>query len=157
MLEGRNIVLLKTFSKIYGLAGLRIGYAITTAAIAAALDRVREPFNVNFAAQIAAQAALRDIDFVEKSRQLNFQGRDYLYQEFEQLGLNYVKTNTNFIFLDTGRDCQQIFHELLQRGVIIRTGDIFGYPTFIRLTIGTMAENIRFIKALEEVLEVVPL
>ena len=155
--EGRNIVLLKTFSKIYGLAGLRIGYAITTPAIAAALDRVREPFNVNFAAQIAAQAALRDIDFVEKSRQLNLQGRDYLYQELEQLGLDYVKTNTNFIFLDTGRDCQLVFRELLQHGVIIRTGDNFGYPTFIRLTIGTMEENRRFIKALQEVLEVIPL
>lgn len=154
--EGRNIVLLKTFSKIYGLAGLRIGYAITTAAIAAAFERVREPFNVNIAAQIAARAALRDNDFVQNSRQNNLQGKDYLYREFKQLSLDYIETQANFILLDTGRDCQKVFQFLLLRGVIVRTGDVFGYPTFIRISIGTMEENRRFINALKEMLEVLP-
>lgn len=155
--EGRNVAVLRTFSKIYGLAGLRVGYAITTSAIAAALDRVREPFNVNVLAQIAAQMALRDIEFVEKSRCLNQQGKDYLYQELQQLKLNYIKTNANFIFLDTKRDCQKVFRALLSHGVIIRSGDVFGYPTYIRLTVGTMEENRRFINTLRKVLEDIPL
>lgn len=150
---GKNVVVLRTFSKIYGLAGLRIGYGLTSPEIAAAIERVTEPFNVNLLAQVGALAAIDDQEHVEKSYQMNKEGKEYLYKEFEAMGLKYIKTDANFIFLDTGKDCQEIFNKLLKLGVIIRTGDIFGYPTYIRVTIGNMEENQRFIASLAQVLE----
>ncbi|SHG61098.1 histidinol phosphate aminotransferase apoenzyme [Thermosyntropha lipolytica DSM 11003] len=149
---GRNAIVLRTFSKIYGLAGLRVGYGITTPAIAQAVERVTEPFNVNLLAQVAAEAALDDKEHLEESRQLNLEGKKYLYSRFEEMGLRYVPTQANFIFVDTGRDCREVFKKLLQLGIIIRTGDIFGFPTFIRVTIGTPEENKRFIEGLKKVL-----
>ena len=151
--RGRNVIVLRTFSKIYGLAGLRIGYGITTPEIAALVNRVREPFNVNLLAQTAAIGALADREHLQKSRELNLQGRDFLYREFSRLGLEYVPTEANFIFVDIRRDCRQVFQALLKEGVIIRTGDIFGYPTYIRVTIGKPEENQRFIAALDRVLQ----
>ncbi len=150
---GRNAIVLRTFSKIYGLAGLRIGYGLTTPEIAGAIARVTEPFNVNLLAQIGASAAIDDVEHVEESYQMNLAGKKYLYQQFEELGLKYVETEANFIFVDLGRDCQEVFRELLKLGLIIRTGDIFGYPTFIRVTIGSSEENKRFITGLKKVLE----
>jgi histidinol-phosphate aminotransferase len=151
--RGHNVVVLRTFSKIYGLAGLRIGYGITTPEIAAAVNRVREPFNVNLAAQKAAMAALDDEEHLALSRETNRWGRKYLCEEFQRLGLRYVDTQANFLFVDTGRDCQQVFSRLLAQGIIVRTGDIFGYPTFIRVTIGTESENRRFVQGLVRALE----
>ncbi|NMA63989.1 MAG: histidinol-phosphate transaminase [Syntrophomonadaceae bacterium] len=151
--RGHNVIVLRTFSKIYGLAALRIGYGITTPEIAEAVNRVREPFNVNSLAQAAAAAALDDTEHLKRSRELNQQGKEYLYQEFEKMGLSYVPTETNFIFVDTGRDCQEVFQQLLPQGVIVRTGDIFGYPTSIRVTIGSQTENQRFIENLKRILE----
>ncbi|MBO8158468.1 histidinol-phosphate transaminase [Thermosyntropha sp.] len=150
--EGRNAVVLRTFSKIYGLAGLRVGYGFTNPEIAKAVERVTEPFNVNLLAQIAAEAALDDIEHVKKSCRLNREGKNYLYSQFEEMGLKYVPTEANFIFVDTGRNSREVFQKLLQLGVIVRTGDIFGFPSFIRVTIGTEEENKRFINALKEVL-----
>lgn len=150
--QGRPVVVLRTFSKIYGLAALRVGYGVTTAEIAAAVERVTEPFNVNTLAQIGAQAALDDEKHVRTSQDVNSAGKQYIYAELERMGLYYIPTEANFIFLDTGRNCQEVFARLLQRGVIIRTGDAFGHPTFIRVTVGTPQENQRFIKALREVL-----
>lgn len=149
---GRNAVVFRTFSKIYGLAGLRVGYGITTPDIAQAVERVTEPFNVNLLAQVAAEAALDDAGHVEKSCRLNQAGKEYLYSEFEKMGLEYVPTQANFIFVDTGKNCQEVFKKLLKLGIIVRTGDIFGFPTFIRVTIGTPEENKRFIDGLKEVL-----
>ncbi|MBC7074889.1 MAG: histidinol-phosphate transaminase [Syntrophomonadaceae bacterium] len=151
--DNRNVITLRTFSKVYGLAGLRIGYALTTPFIAQAVERVTEPFNVNMLAQLAAIAALDDQEHVEKSRQMNFEGKQYLYSEFDKMGLNYIETDANFIFVDTGKDSQEVFGELLRKGIIVRTGDIFGFPTFIRVTIGTQEENARFIDGLRGVLE----
>lgn len=151
--QGRNVIILRTFSKIYGLAGLRIGYGLTKPEIAGAIKRITEPFNVNLLAQIGAVAAIEDTEHVEKSRQMNNLGSEYLYKEFAAMGLNYVKTEANFIFVDTGRDCREVFAKLLQLGVIVRTGDIFGFPTFIRVTIGSLEENNRFIAGLKKVLE----
>lgn len=151
--QGRNVIVLRTFSKIYGLAGLRAGYGLTTSEIAAALEMVSEPFNINLLAQAGALAALEDNEHVEKSRMLNSQGKQYLYREFQQMGLSFVETDANFIFVDTGKDCLQVFQELLKHGVIIRTGNIFGYPTYIRVTIGTMEQNARFIRELKSILE----
>ena len=149
---GRNVVVLRTFSKVYGLASLRVGYGITRPAIAQAVEMVTEPFNVNMMAQVGALAALDDIEHLRNSRAVNSLGKKYLYNEFDKLGLYYVLTDANFIFVDIAKNCQEVFKALLQLGVIIRTGDIFGYPNFIRVTIGTAAENERFIKSLSQVL-----
>jgi len=150
--QGRNVVVLRTFSKIYGLAGLRVGYGITSLEIAAAVNRVREPFNVNLLAQVAAVGALEDDEHLRQSQQVNIEGRDYLYGEFERMGLKYVPTQANFIFVDIQQECRPVFQALLREGVIVRTGDIFGYPTHIRVTIGKPDENRRFVTALTKVL-----
>jgi histidinol-phosphate aminotransferase len=146
-----NVVVLRTFSKIYGLAGLRVGYAVARPEIVDCLERVREPFNVNSLAQEAAVAALGDQEHVAKLRNLNRVEKQYLYREFSRLGLDYVPTEANFILFDAGRDEKQMFQSLLRRGVIVRGG--FGYPTRMRMTIGTRYQNERFIQALESVLE----
>jgi len=150
--EGRKVITLRTFSKIYGLAGLRVGYGITTPEIAALVSRVKEPFNVNAIAQAGARASLADRDHVLKSRQVNAEGLEYLYTEFTKMGLYYVPTQANFVFVDTGHDSKVLFQNLLRKGVIVRSGDIFGTPTFIRVTVGTRAENERFVSALQETL-----
>jgi histidinol-phosphate aminotransferase len=150
---GRNAMVLRTFSKIYGLAALRIGYALTLPEIAQAIEMITEPFNVNMLAQVGALAAIDDANHVERSREVNSAGKKYLYNELENMGLYYVPTEANFIFLDTGKNCQEVFQAMLRLGVIVRTGDIFGLPTFIRVTIGTLAENERFIKTLLQVLK----
>lgn len=150
--SGKNVIVLRTFSKIYALSGLRIGYGIASKEIIELINRVREPFNVNSMAQTAALASLKDKEHLENSFKANSEGKQYLYKEFEKMGLNYVPTQTNFIFVDIGVDCKEAFQALMKKGVIIRTGDIFGEPTFIRVTIGKPEENERFIKALKEVL-----
>jgi len=153
VLEGRpNVVVLRTFSKIYGLAGLRVGYAVGPSSIIAHVNRVREPFNVNMLAQAAAAAALGDEDHIKRSLGVNSEGKNYLYKEFEKMGIRYWPTEANFIWADLGKNIKEVFHEMLKRGVIIRTGDIFGYDTFARITIGTPEQNKRLIKVLGEVL-----
>jgi histidinol-phosphate aminotransferase len=151
--EGKNVIVLRTFSKIYGLAGLRVGYGVAKPELISSLMRVREPFNVNMVAQAAAFAALGDKGHVERSRDANEEGKAYLYGEFKRMGLDYAPTEANFIWLVTRADCQNVFAKLLRRGVIVRTGDIFGAPDVIRVTIGTMDQNNRFITNLEEVLK----
>lgn len=151
-LERPNIVVLRTFSKVYGLAGLRVGYGVANPKLAAWINRVKEPFNVNAMGQIAAIAALEDQDHVQRSIEVNRQGKGYLYDEFKKLGLKYVPTQANFIYVDLARPCDAVFKGLLKQGVIIRKGDAFGQPTFIRVTIGTQEQNQRFIGALEAVL-----
>jgi len=150
--EGRKAVVLRTFSKAYGLAGLRIGYGIAPPELAMALKQVREPFNVSSIAQAAALASLADPDQVQRSFQLVQDGKQYLYEQFEQMGLEYVPAQANFIFVDVGIDSRKCFEELMRRGVTVRTGDIFGLPTHIRVTIGTMEQNRKFIEALRDVL-----
>lgn len=150
--EGRDVIVLRTFSKIYGLAGLRIGYGVSTPELIGLLSRVREPFNVNMIAQSAALAALGDQEHVVKSREMNEAGKKYLYGEFDRLGLSYMPTHANFIWVNIKTDCKNAFAKLLRRGVIVRTGDIFGAPDVIRVTIGTPEQNKRFIETLGEVL-----
>jgi len=152
--DGRRAIVLRTFSKIYGLAGLRIGYGATTPELADALERVREPFNVSSVAQAAALASLQDGDQVERTRALNEEAKDYFYREFERLGLEYTPSYANFVWVDLGRECRPVFTELLKRGLIVRTGDAFGEPTHIRVTTGTPHQNQRFVAALEEALGV---
>jgi histidinol-phosphate aminotransferase len=150
--EGRHVIVLRTFSKAYALAGLRVGYAIARPDIIDAMNRVREPFNVNSVAQAAALAALQDQEHLRRAVELNRQGLEYLYRHFERLGLPYVRSEANCVMVDLQRDSQPVFQALLRKGVIVRTGHIFGLPTYLRITTGKPEENERFIRALEEVL-----
>jgi histidinol-phosphate aminotransferase len=150
---GRNVVVLRTFSKAYGLAGLRIGYAIARREILEPLERVREPFNVNALAQVAAVAALADQEHVRRTRELNREGLNFFYQLCEELGLGYIPSWANFVMIDVGRDTRAVFQALLRQGVLVRTGDIFGMPTFIRVNTGTREDNARFADALRAALK----
>jgi histidinol-phosphate aminotransferase len=150
--EGRNLVLLRTFSKIYALAGLRVGYGMARPEIIQALHQVREPFNVNLVAQAAARASLKDPGQVARSRETNRAGKALLTAELEGMGLGVVPTEANFLFVDLKRDCRAVFEALLRRAVIVRTGDIFGLPNHVRVTIGTPEQNERFLRELHSVL-----
>jgi histidinol-phosphate aminotransferase len=147
--EGKNILALRTFSKIYGLAGLRIGYGITTAAIAELMNKVRQPFNTNSPAQAGALAALGDRKHVEKSIAVNNEGKQYLYQSFQQLGVTYTPTEANFILFETALDGKDVYTALLKQGVIIRP---MGGKR-LRVTIGLPEENRRFVAGLEKVIK----
>lgn len=150
--EFDNLLILRTFSKAYGLAGLRIGYAVSNKEVIGYLNRVRGPFNTNAAAQIAAIAALDDEGFIHRSMENNKKGKEYLYSSFKEMGLYYVPTHANFMMVKVGLPSDLVFKELLKKGLIIRSGDIFGMDDWIRLTIGTPEENEIFIKALAEVI-----
>lgn len=150
--EGRNVVVMRTFSKVYGLAGLRIGYCSAGPCVAEGLKFVRPPFNVSSVAQAAALAALDDDDHLRSSLELMRETKRYWYGEFEAMGLPYVPTQANFMLVDTLRDCREVYEGLMRRGVTVRTGDIFGLPTHIRVSYGTMEQNEKFITALKEVL-----
>jgi histidinol-phosphate aminotransferase len=143
--EGRNVLALRTFSKIYGLAGLRIGYGITTAAIAELMNKVRQPFNTNSLAQVGALAALADRKHVEKSVTMNNEGKQFLFREFDRLGISYVPTEANFIMFETALEGREVYDRLLKTGVIIRPMG----PKKLRVTIGLPEENKRFAAALE--------
>ncbi|WP_411347336.1 histidinol-phosphate transaminase [Paenibacillus sp. WLX2291] len=147
-----NLLILRTFSKIYGLAALRIGYGIGNAAVVKLVNQVREPFNTSRIAQAAARQAIRDQQFVDDCRSKNREGMDVLLGEFDRLGLPYFPSETNFIMVDTKHNAMDIFQGMLRRGVIIRAGHQ-KYPTYIRVTIGTPEENEAFIRALEETLQ----
>ena len=149
--EGRNVYVLRTFSKTYGLAGLRIGYGIAPEGGVKLLHRVRQPFNVNAMAQAAAMAALKDDDYVQRTRQLVTDGLREFEVAFKRLGLEYVPSVANFVLVKTGRG-RELFEALRRKLVIIRPVDAYGLPDYVRITIGTHEENARVIKALEEVL-----
>ncbi len=149
---GRRIAVLKTFSKIYGLAGLRVGYGLMPAAIVDAENRIRPPFNVNAIAQAAGVAALTDTEHIQKSRETNSQGKTYLYKAFEDMGVSYVRTQGNFILIDLQRDAAPINQNLLQQGVIVRPIRGYGLPNHLRITIGTAAQNTRLVEALKTAL-----
>ncbi|RMF95524.1 MAG: histidinol-phosphate transaminase [Candidatus Schekmanbacteria bacterium] len=148
----KNLVILRTFSKIYGLAGLRIGYAIASEEIIDILNRIRQPFNVNSAAQTAALAALSDEEHINRSIEVNEAGKDFLYKELEKLNLDFVPTEANFILIDCKADCDEIFLKLLKLAVIVRPMKGYDFPTSIRVTIGTAKDNKRFISSLERIL-----
>lgn len=150
--EGRDVLVMRTFSKAYGLAGLRVGYGIAGPRVMEGLILAREPFNVSTVAQVAALAALDDPEHVQRSVALVEEGRDYLYAQFEALGLPYVPTQGNFMLVDTGLDSKEVFGGLMRRGITVRTGDIFGLPTYIRVTFGTMPQNEAFVAALREII-----
>ena len=148
----KNIVILRTFSKIYGLSALRVGYGISNRKIADVLNKVRQPFNVNGFAQIAASAALDDSEFLNKTLQGIKEGKEYLYNEFEKLGIFYLQSEANFVFFKLNYDNDFIFEEFLKKGIIIRSLKSFGYKDALRVTVGTMKENEQFVKSLQEIL-----
>jgi histidinol-phosphate aminotransferase len=151
-IKNKNIIVLKTFSKAYGLAGLRIGYALAQAELISYMERARQPFNVNSLAQTAAIACLDDKKFLQKTRTVVLEGKNYLYDALTKLGLAYVPSVTNFILIDLGRDCLDVFRELLKFGVIVREMKQYGLKNFIRVTVGTKKENERFIKVLKKII-----
>jgi len=147
-----NIIILHTFSKIYGLAGLRVGYGFSTAEIISALMKVRLPFNVNLIAQIAATAALDDKEYVKKSLKNNEAGKIYLYQELDRLNLKYTPSYGNFMLVHFAGDVQQVFEKAQQKGLILRTVREYGLPNSLRITIGTPAQNKKLIDNLKNII-----
>ena len=144
-----NLIISRTMSKCYGLAALRVGFALASAEVTDFLNRIRQPFNVNHLAMVAAVAALKDDVFIEKSREINKAGMAQLEAGFEQLGLNYVPSRANFILVDIQADPAQTFNALLKEGVIVRP---VGIANHLRVSIGTEAENAKFLVALAKVL-----
>jgi histidinol-phosphate aminotransferase len=149
--DNRNVIVMRTFSKTYGLAGLRIGYAVTPPECAHLLDRVRQPFNVNAMALAAALAALSDQEHVARTREMVKAGLSFFEKAFRRMGLPYVPSVANFMLVQTGSG-RRIFRELQQRRVIVRPMDVYGMPEHIRISIGTRMKNERCVAMLEEVL-----
>ena len=148
----KNIVVLKTLSKIYGLAGLRVGVMLAPPETIDLVNRVRTPFNVNEFAQAAAIAALDDYDFIKRTCEATWQGLDYFYQELKKMGLPYIESQGNFVMFDTLRDVGEVNESLLRRGVILRPIQNYGFQTQLRLSVGLPHENQRAIQALREVM-----
>jgi len=147
-----NLIVTRTFSKAYGLAGLRVGYALSTPEIADLLNRVRQPFNVNSPALAAACAALDDTDHVARAVALNREGMATLTAAFRELGLEWIPSVGNFVTVDLGRPAGPVYQGLLREGVIVRPIAGYGLPNHLRITIGTATENARCITALRKVL-----
>ena len=150
--NARPCIVLRTFSKAYGLAGLRLGYGVGPAPLVTALQKARQPFNTNRLAQEAALAALDDEPFVNRSRQLFREAKKYLEQRCTALGLDYEPTFANFLLIRVG-DGAAVAAELMRRGVIVRPMAGYGLPEHIRVSFGTMPENRRFIEALQAALD----
>ena len=149
--RGRLLLTLRTFSKIYGLAGLRIGYGVGPLDVIAVLNKIRQPFNVNSLAQVAALAALEDDEHVARTRAHNREGLAYLRAACERLGRPTVPSWANFLLVDVG-DAGRVYDALLRRGVIVRPMDVYNFPRHLRVTVGTRAENERFVESLTAVL-----
>jgi len=144
------IITTKTFSKFYGLAGLRIGYGIARAELIEQMEKVRQPFSVNLLAQKAAEAALGDEEHREKTARINEKGKRYLYEELTRLGFSFVPSEANFILVHLGPRVPQVMEGLMQEGIVVRDMAGYGLGEYIRVTIGLPEENKRFIKALEQ-------
>ena len=145
--EGRNVVVMRTFSKIQGLAGLRIGYGLASQEIADVLQKTRQPFNANSIAQAGALAGIHDEEYMQKTRELTYEGREFLQGEFSSMGLEFVPSAANFVLLRVG-DGDKIFQALLRRGVIVRAMRSYKLPEWIRVSVGTMDQNRRFMAEL---------
>jgi len=149
--KGRNVIALRTFSKMYGLAGFRVGYGVAKKEFIHALDKVSSPFSVNRLGQIGAAAALEDKDHVQKTREMNETGKDYLYRHFEEFDIFYIPSETNFVTIDVKTDTKPIANELQKKGIIIRPLSMYGLPTFLRVTTGTPEQNKRFMDAFKKI------
>ncbi|MEA3305617.1 MAG: histidinol-phosphate transaminase [Candidatus Omnitrophota bacterium] len=148
----KNIIILRTFSKAHGLSGLRIGYGIAEEETVRLMNRSRQPFNVNSMAQAAAIASIEDKKHITKSKAAVCKGKRLLYEELDSMELDYVRSDTNFILIDVKRDGKDVFENMLKEGVIVRDMKAYKLDSYIRVTIGTMPENRRFVTALRKVL-----
>ena len=151
--EHKNMIILRTFSKIYGLAGLRVGYGIAHESLIKEMEKVRAPFNLNSIAQSAAAASLDDAAFVTETLQKNEENKRFLYQEFTRMKLTYIPSHTNFIMVNVKRSAKDVFEKLLQCGYIVKGGHVLGMPEYLRVTIGTKEECQGFVRSLAKVLE----
>lgn len=145
-----NLIVLRTFSKIYGLASLRIGYGVAQENLIRTLEPAREPFNTNTFAQLAAVAALQDQDYVESCRLQNREGLEQFYQFCEKNNLSYSKSQGNFILIDFKVDGNEVFQYLLEKGFIVRSGKALGFPTSVRITVGSKEQNSGVLKVIKE-------
>lgn len=150
--EVSNLVVTRTFSKAHGLAGLRIGYGLSHPGVAELLNRVRQPFNVNAMALIAAETALNDVDHIERSIYLNNAGMQHLIKGFDSLGIHYLPSVGNFLCIDLEQPARSVYEGLLHEGVIVRPIDNYGMPNHLRISVGLEEENERLLKALAKVL-----
>ena len=148
-----NLVVTRTFSKAYGLAGLRIGYSVSNQDIADLMNRTRQPFNVNAMSLAAVRGAIDDQAHLHKSIALNHEGMQYLMASCEQLGFDYIPSAGNFLSINFGRDASPLYQRLLQEGVIVRTLGVYGLPCHLRVTTGLPAENERFVASLRKILQ----
>jgi len=148
--QGRRLGAIRTFSKIYGLAGLRVGYAVVPAEIPATADGIRNSFNISVLAQAAALAALDDEEHVERTRRLTFAGREQLTRGLQAMGLQPIPSQTNFVCVGIHRSAQEVFQRLLRRGLIIRPLASFAMPQHVRITVGTEEQNAEVLSALKE-------
>lgn len=146
------LIVLRTFSKLYGLAGLRVGYGFASKEVIDYMNRVRQPFNINTLAQAAATAALDDSAFVNQTLHLIRDGLGYLYQALDEMGLEYVRTETNFFLIKVPKGGKKTFELMLKEGVIVRAMDSYGLGEYIRINVGLPEENQRFIKTLKSIL-----
>jgi histidinol-phosphate aminotransferase len=149
---GKNLLVLRTFSKVHGLAGIRLGYGMGHPELIECLQRIRSPFNASSLAQVAGMAALDDTEHVAKSVESNHREMKFLMGELTLAGVRYTPSAGNFLLVDTGRDCEEDFIRLLHEGVIVRPMKLYGFPTCLRVTVGRHEENEQFLGALERVL-----
>jgi len=151
--EGRpNVMILRTFSKVYGLAGIRLGYGVATSETLASLDGVKEPFAVSRLAEVAGLAALEDKAFLERSVAANHQGRLFLYREFDRLELPYLESHANFVLVEVGPQAAAVQQRLLEEGIRVRPCDGYELPNHLRVTVGSSEQNSRLVQALEKAL-----
>ncbi|MCP4683190.1 MAG: histidinol-phosphate transaminase [Desulfobacterales bacterium] len=146
------LFVLRTFSKLYGLAGLRIGYGFGSKKIIEYMNRVRQPFNANSLAQAAATAGLNDLEFTSETLKLTKQGLRYLYENLDGMGLEYIPTHTNFLLIKVPNGGKKIYELMLREGVIVRSMDSYGLREYIRINVGLQEENERFVRTLKKVL-----
>jgi histidinol-phosphate aminotransferase len=149
---GRNVLVLRTFSKVHGLAGIRLGYGMGHPELIESLNRIRSPFNASSVAQVAGMAALEDQEHVARSVESNAREMKFITEELTLLGVHYTPSVGNFLLIDTGRDCEEDFMRLLHEGVIVRPMKIYGFPTSLRVTVGMHEENEIFLDALRRVM-----
>ena len=155
--EFDNVIIVRTFSKAYGLAGLRVGYALSSVAVANLLNRIRQPFNVSRVGLAAAAAALDDQDFIQKTRLMNDEQRRWLEKQFDALGLGFVRSHANFIMVEMQVEMEDmtaasIHQALLEQGVIVRPLGAYGLPNWLRITVGLAEDNLRLIDTLRSIL-----
>lgn len=150
---GYPILTLQTFSEIYALAGIRAGYGVASEEIIQSIVKVKEPFNVNMLAQAGAVAALADDEHVKKSQEVNKHGRELLYRGLSNLGLTYVESMSNFVLVKIGKNAEDIYKSLMKKGVIVRYGDTWNLPEYVRISVGTHEENAFLIGVLSSILQ----